>query len=1662
MLPKKSATHREHATKKRPNAAKQKLFALLSLFRFGSCLEFKTPSDRFKVAQTVALRFWYFTMKTENYYELRFFRFDPRQGNGAAPLETLEVFVGSLIPFWELNQEKSASLDVDIVRPKFETRKLDDALYPVKIVDADEVKGKVCVYDGEFVDAAIDATSKTQAMALIVTKSPLEKPMMPVFCLPDQLVGTILSWREGEAKLVVKVAGSDEAEASATHPCNETQAASPREKKAGPEPTISTTNDVNQANNHYATKEAYSPPKTTFGSVAPAANLTGGQVKSYSDAARTLPTNVAAATDVTKPPDSSSLALKRKASMMDDSNGQWQSYPRTEGRAVQADVLVDGDEDDFGATEGGAQVRCIKTEKTIIQSTISMVTKVIGLTHNTERFKSGQGWTQKDNFVSYRESMHELDGMDPSGGAVAAFVKAMPTFLETVGGNIFIKLAFACQLWTSASCQGTEELLDSILIIMSKFDFVTKKPDIDGLARHFHAKYEKPTVVFRNFFAKMVKETNLQSYQENSSMWANILWLWMKCGLLKTPMDWQSWARIRFNVGPDFWLQSKASLQKVLTLRRYHTLALFLQANTRDVHNAAAVLKESKANMSLQVEGAVAQLLEHLGNGIIAKNFNLAEEWSLLLQVLCWCSFGKKNESAMPHNIISFFLSKCTFATNGDFDKYSSIVAGVELLGGQEHKAIVYKFGWLLRKSVREDLKMTTREKRPSAAAVRQLLQYPWSTYLTDKDTLVAILNYVHHIFGRHGVAFGEKLLLFETLGKVVGEERLADGGSVAMLNGSLLLHTTFDILEGTCNALETCETLFIGTTNDFCQFVANVIASAVSAENVLDHVSSCCDTIFATRRCGDNVFAQSFAAALMQTLVEASNSMDMAARVFLGIIGDDGKEMLQKLACRVFCESFANWQPQSLFDADVGNTIAWQLVFQCFSHAEKWEAVDMIPCKALLCKIFDDWQTAFESGRISLAALDKGLEFSKLKAWPLVAQHFDVQLPKGDQIQPKIQEFEALIESIRSVLVVPHDWGRSLKELLIAYDCPAEEELISLANLLDKYSLFVEAHPAQHEPFKVREVGLYQKQLTDLHHDKMEAERFHRNYFDALGECAYFLKHPSVLFQEYFSKLSHGGCNGVQHLRRCVKQTNKAITDLLSSNTTFSDIKQACAVLESRDVEVEHELSMLAGSAVLGLDEVAFKRFRVASLVSRVSRPLRDFVGFCEQFKFSVVQHDKSFVAVKETLDKIHDQELTEGSQILCETLCTHIFLESKSFSVSDSALKKLEELFPILRMFGCLRRHHEIWKLAEEKQWFGKEGFGSFLKEFDHLNNVTMDKYDTTVLAVMEPICRVVSVVGGLKTEPKMNVLFKSLLSNRHVQHWLRGGRFHDFEQIQQSHLQIRRWFTKEENEISGYYRELKAIHKGGKYFISVKDNGSDCGLHLEYKNSESDEYECMNSKQLQVFIGQLSNIQHDDQILADSIDIVVEQYSIVSAAATITLKLHLAGFRDSGVEGFSCPVGEKHLDSARVLLEQSRQKLEQYEIWLKETRRCFPLTLLFWYDELRQLHEFLTEGNVTAVYMLMRLLPSQKSTEQGRQILQGAVSELLSSWEVTSESWLLEISKSIEKIHKTLGEPRKQGSDSIRSEVVVHSLNCDAMLKEEMRLGVLQSIYKVRCHP
>ena len=135
----------------------------------------------------------------------------------------------------------------------------------------------------------------------------------------------------------------------------------------------------------------------------------------------------------------------------------------------------------------------------------------------------------------------------------------------------------------------------------------------------------------------------------------------------------------------------------------------------------------------------------------------------------------------------------------------------------------------------------------------------------------------------------------------------------------------------------------------------------------------------------------------------------------------------------------------------------------------------------------------------------------------------------------------------------------------------------------------------------------------------------------------------------------------------------------------------------------------------------------------------------------------------------------------------------------------------------------------------------------------------------------------------------------------------------------------------------------------------------------------------------------------------------------------------------------------------------RLDQKNAWVASIRSNHPASLLFWKEELKEIHALLTGGlgevdlQRTCV-KLLRLNPSAVDATLRETILNS-----VNASRRESSSWFVMASVFLQSVYEELGARRTESSKR-EGKITLHSVSGNGIYGNEAVLGVLQHIYQV----
>ena len=275
-------------------------------------------------------------------------------------------------------------------------------------------------------------------------------------------------------------------------------------------------------------------------------------------------------------------------------------------------------------------------------------------------------------------------------------------------------------------------------------------------------------------------------------------------------------------------------------------------------------------------------------------------------------------------------------------------------------------------------------------------------------------------------------------------------------------------------------------------------------------------------------------------------------------------------------------------------------------------------------------------------------------------------------------------------------------------------------------------------------------------------------------------------------------------------------------------------------------------------------------------------------------------------------------------------------------------------------------------------------------------------------------------------------------------------DIAQVQTNLSQIRDWFTIGVDEI---HVTFDAVCKTGDYCLwprqinretnlTTIEDSMTLVLTLLYHAKET--RRALQCEELNSFVQHIGLIQHENDLTATSVGAFIEQHRILSMAANNAIHMNSIGFGESGRDSFSCMVGRQHINQARELLSNSEIALGHCQSWLHLTRSNHFVSLLFWTDELLEIHKAIrravdADGEEVATILhniLSRLTCGNGSRQQRLSVISAAIGSRKEDSLRQDSSWLVDVSKLLDTMHEDFEAPwkRKLKTSKGQSQIVL----------------------------
>ncbi|CAB9513446.1 protein ligase RNF213 (Partial), partial [Seminavis robusta] len=947
-----------------------------------------------------------------------------------------------------------------------------------------------------------------------------------------------------------------------------------------------------------------------------------------------------------------------------------------------------------------------------------------------------------------------------------------------------------------------------------------------------------------------------------------------------------------------------------------------------------------------------------------------------------------------------------------------------------------------------------------------------WRDLLQGR-ALWIVLHFVRATVQERSASFGEKLGLLATV-----HRELASGRHSAFKDDQICEKWVKEHLVKALNGHRCAEKLSQSSrvalqsknpfaseswaSSDFPSHVANCIVASLQGPELVRNIRTIKGVIESLATSVEKTqFQSSLERSLREAIVNECSSIETASSVLLQLVFTrDSTFISEGLGDRVFKDSFEAWKPSSLDTFRLDSPSVVDFCSACLDLGDGEPT--MRPFREVLFRLFFDWLDLYETEGIPLEDLKNGPRYSKTRLWEVVQRKLFSQLPSTSSIELKIQEFEGLLASTKSSLSEPSTWNCSLPDLLNAYNCSISPESESGRIILSYCTGFGDEATESFGNATTETAHT----LSQLREDASCAESIRSAFWPSLSTCSFFLQNKSAIFERAFG--AHWEGNGdLDRLKESVKAALSEVKALFGPDCSFEEYNGICSAIEaSQSSTIVEEVSVLAQFKELELSDQCISRFLACGTMNSISVHLSAFLNFCDQVKFEVV-HDTAFSEVKSIEAALQSNSLTvRMAQDLCMRLHAALKPETSGDDVSVNTLTSdLHQFENVFCCLGSFSRHIEVWVFLREMDWFGKAGLQRFYREHENVTNVLLgnvsNEHYLNVLSALEPTVRVLSALGGLQAEGSLLQLLKRISGSSDINRWIGGAAKDNLEQVQESLSLIRRWFCEGADDIASLNSVFEAIQANGAYSLS---STSGISLQLGYTSDGMREMTNVDGSELEEFIGQIERIKRNESAEVEAVECLLEQHRMLQAAVSNLMDSDLVGYPIGDLLAFSCRVGEEFLAQACDFLQRSQECKEEKDSWLQASRNKYPISLLFWAEELKEINTMLEVGpsDETVIERLFAMLSriDPKSTHLSKDSVRELVEQHSSAMEnsLEEEGWLVKASSFLERAGRFAGASF-QDTSNIEGTLQLHKVSCGIEQERKCILAVLEHVYKDR---
>jgi hypothetical protein len=1282
-----------------------------------------------------------------------------------------------------------------------------------------------------------------------------------------------------------------------------------------------------------------------------------------------------------------------------------------------------------------------------------------------QEFVSKDGWSTLNQYETYmklskyvqnlvdiRRVQWELDEM----------ARKVHSYLSKNRG-VLLQLVFAARIVLSRQSAAMDNLAVAVLRQLSEMKPIQEnRPSQFGI-RDGMVLSPAPTVFL---FLNREFASRFSLIGEDDDRLVNLFWLWSDCGLFARKDV--VWTRIRSQVDEIFF---ELSQEKLITTLGELDACLLRFYLCKSLEQCLQVLLELQGGRELNptIDASFTEVLLALADEHVKRQLNdpgsLSGMYLTICDILNHVTLVSKSnvaERQIRSQFISSIVSLSSFQSVRSFRMYHSVVE----VACPSHGDYELWIG-AARKSFCDDIGRFVRHP-PSMSDVASFIGS--ATFKCIQNTTVAgsIFSFSKQRMAG-GDRFHEKLFFLGTLHKTFisvspqlqtdHKQNLLDLFRVAI---ETVILKTFVFEE--CLSIAAKQPDIFEGPHTLASEVSEMILTIDDGKIILSNPFNLTKSLAVVPSGAFGPFLLCLLQRLLEVISKSFTSICDAVLFYERATStEQSPSILLEIATIAFCHMFRDWCSGNFTRLAAEKSENLDVVFHFFSTASdnvlvsNGNELSVAACAEQVRAIVRQWLDDFRSDRISGVDLSKISLCCSTKSWATISDFTLTELPSQRDVRLKCDQFKQSLRVIARTIILEEGTGTSVQDVLKGYNC-FFDSTTRLGQIFSCYD-FLLGRKDDPTAQTITECHTF---LCNVIDDDVCAEAFRQKYNNEIKLCDYFLKNSSVLFRNAVSGWIKRKVD-IDTLSDALVKATESVSLLFRSETGFERVELAARAVIEVEGTLEQELSTLRGAKDLELTNAGITRFELISLLASLKSHIQGFVTFCQQVKFAIVECDPLFKELKMVSELLIEKQ--QAPEIILERL-RRVLCPRLSTTALESVRKEINDRLPALKFVSCLSRNIEVWILAREMDWIGKEGIKRFHDEYANVTNVLLGNTETFEMAVLDSLGAIipaVALLASLTDTESMAKLFDHIERNEHIARCLVDGDFKDVKQVQCNVSSIRDWFTHGVDEISAVYGVFEAVKATGVYCLMESNTDVESGvsyeLALQYKINGCVSAETIAGKHLSKFVQDVGLIQHE-------VGEFVEQYHILSKASQLIFECLATGHNETNLEAFRCHAGG--LTEAQDLLACAEANGKDFASWLRKLRQTYPAALLFWTEELRALHRHIVTIDTTNETSLAHIrqatsrLCSSRLTGSDEILTLTSVLELVKQdVAYKGEGWLVGVARFVEQLHGALGK-RLANSASLdqASKIVLHTVECDANVKNLATQVLLQQIYRVRC--